>query len=155
MRSRIKSWAIALLLLAPAISAAASDEDAIRGKMQEWLNAFNSKDADRLAVLYSDTIYYANNGNKLALDSKAIIENYRTQFRAAPNVSIDFAEELVAAGPRFGHIAGKYRVNIPQEDGTVQQAFGRVLLIFEKIDAEWLLVVDFDNQGSDLNAQSF
>lgn len=155
MGKLFKCWALVMLLVAPSTSAAAVDEDAIRGRMQAWLEAFNSKDADALARLYSDKIYYANNGNTLALNTAAIIENYRAQFLASPDVTIDFAEELVAAGPRFGHIAGKYRVNIPQKDDTVAHAFGRVLLIFEKTDGEWLLVVDFDNQGSDLNAQTF
>ena len=155
MRQLITYAAASVLFLFSSMSAQALDEDVIRGRMQAWLNAFNEKDADKLAVLYSDRIYYANNGNKLALNTAAIIENYRAQFVAAPGVRIDFVEELVAAGPRFGHIAGKYRVNIPQDDGAVQQAFGRVLLIFERIDGRWLLVVDFDNQGSDLNAQSF
>ena len=133
----------------------ASDDDAIRDRMQAWLSAFNAKDADQLAALYSDKVYYANNGNKLALNASDIIENYRAQFTVAPDVTIDFREELVAAGPRFGHIAGRYRVNIPQQDGSTQRAFGRVLLIFERTNNKWLLVVDFDNQGSDLNAQSF
>ncbi len=155
MRKLVKCWALVMLLAAPSTSAASVDEDVIRGRMQTWLEAFNSKDADRLATLYSDKIYYANNGNKLALNVSAIIENYRAQFSASPEVTIDFAEELVAAGPRFGHIAGKYRVNIPQKDNTIAHAFGRVLLIFEKTDSKWLLVVDFDNQGSDLNTQSF
>lgn len=155
MRKVIKAILLLALLAAPTSFVGASEEDAIRGKMQAWLDAFNTKDAERLAALYSDQIYYANNGNKLVRDTKSIIDNYRTQFASAPKVTIDFSEELVAAGPRFAHISGKYRVNVPNETGGIQNAYGRVLLIFEKIESDWLLVVDFDNQGSDLSAQTF
>lgn len=155
MRKFLKLWIVCATLFASSTGVLASDEDAVRDRMQAWLGAFNAKDADQLATLYSDKVYYANNGSKLALNARDIIENYRAQFTVAPDVTIDFKEELVAAGPRFGHIAGQYRVNIPQEDGSLQQAFGRVLLVFERINNKWLLVVDFDNQGSDLNAQSF
>ena len=155
MRRVIRAVLLLALVAVPTGFLSASEEDAIRGKMQAWLNAFNTKDAGKLAALYSDKVYYANNGNRLVRDTKSIIDNYRTQFASAPNVTIDFSEELVAAGPRFAHISGKYRVNAPNETGGVHHAYGRVLLIFEKLKGEWLLVVDFDNQGSDLSAQTF
>ena len=155
MRRVIRAVLLLALVAVPSGFASASVEDAIRGKMQEWLDAFNTKDAERLAALYSDQIYYANNGNKLVRDTKSIIDNYRAQFVNTPNVTIDFSEELVAAGPRFAHISGKYRVNMPNQTGGVHHAYGRVLLIFEKLKGDWLLVVDFDNQGSDLSAQTF
>lgn len=145
------------LLLATfgSVSAQSSEEDALRGMMQSWLAAFNAKDAAALESLYADRIYYANNGNKLARSVSDIINGYRQQFAAAPNLTIDFSEELVSAGPRYGHIAGKYRVNVPTDDGVVSRAFGRVLLIFEKQNDDWKLVVDFDNQGSDLGPDNF
>ena len=155
MRRVIRAVLLLALFAVPTGFVGASEEDAIRRKMQEWLNAFNTKDAGRLTALYSDQIYYANNGNRLVRDTKTIIDNYRTQFASAPGVTIDFSEELVAAGPRFAHISGKYRVNVPSETGGIQHAYGRVLLIFEKLGDDWLLVVDFDNQGSDLSAQTF
>ena len=142
-------------LLSPASAAQIDDEDAIRAKMQIWITAFNNKDADGMKPVYSDNIYYANNGSPLARNLDSIIATYRTQFAVAPLVTIDFSEELVATGPRFGHIAGKYRITVPNAEGQTKQFFGRVLLIFEKQDGDWKMVVDFDNQGSDLSATAF
>lgn len=147
---------VGLLVMGASVISAANDNDAeIRALMQGWLNAFNSKDIDALISIYSDKIYYANNGNALARSVTDIRNNYAASFKAAPNVTIDFSEELVNTGEKLAHIAGKYRVNIPAEDGTIQHLYGRVLLIFEKQNHEWKMVVDFDNQGSDLSDATF
>jgi uncharacterized protein (TIGR02246 family) len=143
--------------LAPSVLAKAntSEETIIRGIMRQWLVAYNSKDIDALMSLYSDTIYYANKGNSLIQSKEAIRRNYEPQFKAAPNVTIDFTEETVKAGTTLAHIAGKYRVNIPQADSKVTHAYGRVLLIFEKEDGHWKLIVDFDNTANDITAVNF
>ncbi len=155
----MKYFAGALLTIAalfsPVGAVQTGDEDAIRAKMQTWVTAFNNKDADAMRSVYSDNIYYANNGSSLARNLDSIIATYRTQFAVAPLVTIDFSEELLDTGSRFGHIAGKYRITVPNADGEAKQFFGRVLLIFEKQDGDWKMVVDFDNQGSDLSDATF
>jgi ketosteroid isomerase-like protein len=137
------------------------DQNTIRGLMDHWLKAYNRKDIDNLKRLYSDRIYYANNGNSLALDKDAITRNYAQQFVASPKTRIEFAEELVSVTQDMGYIAGKYKVIVPQENKEAAHFFGRVLLIFERssnhekgVDG-WELVVDFDNQGSDITIQDF
>lgn len=130
-------------------------EDSIRGLMNSWLAAYNAKDIEALMSLYSEKIYYANNGNKLVRDTQTIRQNYTTQFKSGINTTIDFSEELITTGKTLAHIAGKYRVNIPQADGGQQHAYGRVLLIFEKQNTQWKLIVDFDNTGTDIATGSF
>lgn len=143
------------ILLPVSASSTGVNETAIRGLMQQWLTAYNSKDIDGLMALYSDDIYYANNGNSLTRSKEAIRRNYAPQFKNAPTVTIDFIEEITNASPSLGHIAGKYRVNIPQADGTTAHAYGRVLLIFRKENDQWKLIVDFDNSGPDIAATNF
>ncbi|WP_262694206.1 YybH family protein [Kordiimonas aquimaris] len=126
-----------------------NQEEVVRGLMSSWLAAYNTKDIDALMSLYSDKIYYANNGNNLVRDTQTIRQNYSHQFDSGSKTTIDFAEELITVGEKLAHIAGKYRVNIPQADGSKQNAYGRVLLIFEKQDEQWKLIVDFDNTGRD------
>lgn len=161
LRSAIKLAVVALMVLSGWLVAHAEDrnaraaKDEIRGAMQHWLSAYNSKNIDALMSLYSDKIYYANNGNGLQRSVAAIRANYVQQFKNAPNVTIDFSEELVATGNDIAHIAGKYRVNIPATDGGVSHAFGRVLLIFERQDQQWKLVVDFDNTAPDIDGITF
>lgn len=132
-----------------------TQENIIRGLMNSWLTAYNAKDIDALMSLYSDKIYYANNGSTLERDMQAIRQNYSSQFNSGSKATIDFSEELITVGENLAHIAGKYRINIPQTDGSKQHAYGRVLLIFEKQHAQWKLVVDFDNTGSDIATGQF
>lgn len=161
MRSCMKPTMVALMLTLGWFTANAADrqtdvnQQEIRAAMQHWLTAYNSKNIDALMSLYSDKIYYANNGSDLQRSVAAIRTNYAQQFKNAPNVTIDFSEELIAAGNDLAHIAGKYRVNIPQQDGKTSHAFGRVLLIFEQQDQQWKLVVDFDNVASDIDDATF
>ncbi len=149
----------AMMLLATAGSAfamsASAEETAIRGQMQQWLTAYNSKDIDALLSLYSDKIYFANNGSNLKQGAEAIRRNFASQFIANTNTSIDFLEEYLTVGETLAHIAGKYRVNIPKGDGQILRAYGRVLLIFEKENGQWKLIVDFDNTASDISANDF
>ncbi|MCK0070821.1 YybH family protein [Kordiimonas laminariae] len=141
------------LMLTPTVQA--DDKDIIRGKMQAWLDAYNTKDISALMALYGDRIYYANNGSDLVTSIEQIRANYGAQFKAGGGATVEFSEELVTVGEKLAHIAGKYRVNIPQGDGKAQSFYGRVLLIFEKQTDEWKLVVDFDNQGKNLSAENF
>ncbi|UTW54088.1 nuclear transport factor 2 family protein [Kordiimonas sp. SCSIO 12610] len=138
-----------------------NNTDTIRNLMNAWLTAYNSKDIDALMRLYSDKIYYANNGSNLQRNKSSIGENYQQQFSAAPNTRIDFKEELVSVNSGVGYIAGKYKVIIPADDAATRYFFGRVLLIFEQnpnhsvgMDG-WELVVDFDNQGADVSLDKF
>ncbi len=160
MKQSVQNLAVAaMLLLASAGSAFATpanaEENALRGKMQQWLSAYNSKDIDALLSLYSDKIYFANNGGDLKLGTEAIRRNFAPQFSNNANVTIDFSEELITIGETLAHIGGKYRVNIPQDDGEIQRAYGRVLLIFENENGQWKLIVDFDNIGNDISAADF
>lgn len=156
----VRYAALALLLLQAGIysvsaSTGQASEAVVRGLMQQWISAYNNKDIDGLMALYSDDIYYANNGNSLTQSKEAIRSNYAPQFKSAPGVTIDFTEETTVAGPSLGHIAGKYRINIPQADGSVAHAYGRVLLIFRNENDQWKLIVDFDNNGTDISATDF
>jgi len=160
MKQFIKNSAFVLLMLlvSPHPASAngdAGEQSAIRGLMQQWLTAYNSKDIDSLLSLYSDKIYFANNGNSVKKGIAAIRQNFAAQFKASPKTTIDFVEEIVTVGEALAHIAGKYRVNIPQADGNTAHAYGRVLLIFEKEKAQWKLVVDFDNTATDIAAADF
>ena len=156
VRFTVLTFAIMQMCLAPVYANVdEGGEIAVRGMMHQWLAAYNSKDIDALMLLYSDNIYYANNGNSLTQSKEAIRRNYEPQFKAAPNVTIDFTEELIKASATLAHIAGKYRVNIPHADSTLTHAYGRVLLIFEKQDGQWKLIVDFDNTANDITAADF
>ncbi len=151
----ISKIAAILFVIAGSVQSSASDEDTVRGLMKNWLDAYNTKNIEALMSLYSDQIYYANNGSDLERSTASIRQSYAAQFKAATGITIDFSEELINVGPKLAHIAGKYRVNIPQKDGTSNHTYGRVLLIFEKQSEGWKLIVDFDNNGSDLGAKYF
>ena len=157
MKQLIRVFSLILLVAGAEVMAKANDtnDNTVRALMQVWVDAFNTKDIEALMSIYSDEIYYANNGSPLERSIESIRENYAAGFKAAPNVTIDFREELVNTGETLAHIAGKYRVNIPAADGSTQHRYGRVLLIFEKQDGAWKMVVDFDNQGSDLSDATF
>jgi ketosteroid isomerase-like protein len=143
------------------VEASTMDKDIIRGLMDAWLKAYNSKNIDALMSLYSSQIYYANNGSNLTRRLEGIEENYKRQFKASPCTRIEFKEELVTVSGDTGYIAGKYQVAVPQSGAATNYFHGRVLLIFQRstnhsdgIDG-WQLIVDFDNQGQDVSKQDF
>lgn len=157
MREIIRLIIFCLLLSSGAASAIAErgEVPVVRVLMQRWLDAFNSKDIDALMALYSEKIYYANNGNSLERNLDTMRASYMAGFKAAPYVTINFSEELINTGETLAHIAGKYRINIPASDGSVNHVYGRVLLIFEKEGDDWKMIVDFDNKATDISPDIF
>ncbi len=132
-------------------------KDQIRNMMQRWLAAYNNRDIDELISLYDPNIYYANNGSDLERDLGDLKRGYEERFKSPTKTKISFKEEIVNAEANIGYIAGKYRVAIVPVDGSVTYAYGRVLLIFERLNeqSDWKLTVDFDNTSSDISSVDF
>ena len=139
--------------ISPAVQceAASNDPDQIRDMMARWLDAYNNRRVEDLLALYSDDIYYANNGSELISGLDAVSSHWKQQLSADTGVQIEFREELVRVRGLSGYIAGKYKVFNPDKQREKPLGFGRVLLIFERADcrSDWKLVVDFDNTGAD------
>jgi len=117
----------------PAASAVAvADEQSIRKIAEDWKSAYNRSDASKVASLYTEDGYYLS-AHILAHGREAIEAYWRRGIVAGGHV--DFIKPLtVFASGALGYTAGTYQAT--NAGVTVD---GRVLLVFRKIDGDWLI----------------
>ncbi len=106
-------------------------------RTNEWINAYNSMDANNLIPLYSeDAIYVSSHVNGLELDGRNnVIAYFQNGINGGGHIdnieilSMNFSCEIVT-------LLCKYQAT--NSDVTVM---GRNLLVMKKIDGKWLIAV--------------
>ena len=116
----------------PAIQREHPDKQAIRHIADVWKDAYNGRDAAKVASLYTEDGYYLS-AHVLAQGRAAIEAYWRRGILAGG--SIDFIKPLtVFVSGDLGYTAGIYRAT--NAGVTVD---GRILLVFKKIKGNWLI----------------
>jgi uncharacterized protein (TIGR02246 family) len=113
-----------------------------------WMDAFNGKDADRLAGLYADDAVMLPPNQPAIFGRDAIRADHEAQF-ASNDFKIELeALETVVDG-HLAYVAGRYRMWT--EDGTLVDR-GKYVEIWRAIGGQWLIHRDIYN--SSLPAQA-
>jgi uncharacterized protein (TIGR02246 family) len=118
-------------------SAWASAEEEVHARFEQWIVAFNSNDADKLAILYDQNArLFSTLGNEKPLDRRDSIRAYFTAaFRPGPgSVAFDHDDAVKVIGASAAIETGYYHFDITSPDGQRRTLVSRYTFAFEKKD---------------------
>lgn len=145
-----KETATATSPQAAASAKSASEEQAIRGQVERWLQLIKSKDAAAIAQMYAEDGAFMPPNAAIGKGRPAIEKNWAGMM-ATPGFDLTFAPEQIVLSSS-GDMAldrGTYRLTVAP-NGTKQVDTGKYVVVWRKIDGEWKAAADIIN--SDLPA---
>jgi uncharacterized protein (TIGR02246 family) len=129
---------------------AGTDEQAIRGQVDRWLQLVKAKDAAGIAELYAEDGAVMPPNAPIGKGRAAIQQTWTSMMRT-PGFDLTFAPEqiVVSSSGDMALDRGTYSLTIAP-DGTTQTDTGKYVVVWRKIDHEWKAAADIFN--SDLSA---
>jgi uncharacterized protein (TIGR02246 family) len=141
----IRSLALLLLLMTlhPVRVLAGADaleaEQAVEQATQAWVEAYNSRDADRIAALYApDALFWGTRAAAIA-DTPGQIAAYFVESVRNPNLRVKVNERRIRVYGEVGISAGVYTVT-DVKDGREVSTPGRFTFVFEQRAGRWVIV---------------
>jgi uncharacterized protein (TIGR02246 family) len=143
--SRLRSLALALslshgaVLPAPALAGTLDAEQEIAQATEGWVEAYNSRDADRILALYApDALFWGTRASAIA-DTPQRIAAYFLESVRNPNLRVKVNERRIRVYERVGISAGVYTVT-DLKDGKEVATPGRFTFVFEQRAGKWVIV---------------
>lgn len=139
---------IALLTLATVsigqkpVPAKPSPTKAVRDAFERLLDGIRQVDAAKVMSAYenSDRTLFFNNNGSVTLGWETMKSNRESLYEKTKNVSLDVTGVRVEMlGPRSAYVTCKWKQS-QEFDGQLEQASGRMTLIFRLIDKDWKIV---------------
>jgi len=129
-----------------AAAAQADNTDADQDKSQisaataAWIEAFNARDAQRIASLYApDAVFWGTISPTLRVTPAAVLEYFQSSVTRRPKLRMDLVDEH----PRvFGDIAintGAYTSREPRDEGEVVEA-SRFTFVYRREAGRWMII---------------
>jgi uncharacterized protein (TIGR02246 family) len=115
-----------------AVSPVADDDAALRRVSEEWMAAYNAKDAARVASLYIDGGYYLS-AHVLAHGREAIRAYFQKGIDAGGHIEAIHILET-HSDAKLAYSLGRYEAN-----NAGQKVDGRILLVLERRGDRWLI----------------
>ncbi len=128
----------------------ASDEQAIRGQVDRWLQLVKAKDAAGIAELYAEDGAVMPPNAPIGKGRAAIQQTWASMMQT-PGFGLTFVPEqiLVSSSGDMALDRGTYTLNFAA-NGTTQTDTGKYVVVWRKIGGEWKAAADIFN--SDLPA---
>jgi uncharacterized protein (TIGR02246 family) len=138
---------LAAVVLAVAVSGCSStpppafdqaDTQSINNLVQEFIKAYNAKDAAHVAKLFGDTGAVLPPNASTVRGSENVREYYVKRFRqGASDLALDVGEVVGAESLAFA--TGDYRLNMAPEGGEPRRDRGKFLFILRERKGIWQL----------------
>lgn len=130
--------------------ATGTDEQAIRGRVQHWLQLVKSKDAAGIAELYAEDGAVMPPNAPIGKGRAAIQQAWASMMKT-PGFDLTFVPEQITVSSS-GDMAldrGTYSLKVAP-GGTTQTDTGKYVVVWRKVGSEWKAAADIFN--SDLRA---
>ena len=129
---------------------AGTDEQAIRGQVDHWLQLVKAKDAAGIAELYAEDGAVMPPNAPIGKGRAAIQQTWASMMRT-PGFDLTFVPDqiVVSSSGDMALDRGTYSLTIAP-DGTTQTDTGKYVVVWRKIGREWKAAADIFN--SDLQA---
>lgn len=116
------------------------DKSQIRAATATWIEAFNARDAQRIASLYApDAVFWGTISPTLRVTPEAVLEYFQSSVARRPKLRMTLVDEY----PRvFGDIAintGQYTSREPRDEGEVVQA-SRFTFVYRRQGGRWMII---------------
>jgi uncharacterized protein (TIGR02246 family) len=131
--------ALTLLLAATTGAAAGEAEHDVERAMHDWVDAYNSRDAARIAAQYApDALFWGTRSAAIATEPVQIGAYFQESARN-PNLRVAVNERHVHVYGNLAVAAGIYTVT-DVKDGRDVSTPGRFTFVFEKRGERWVIV---------------
>jgi len=144
MRAVVVSWLCAFALVLPAqlragAGALETEQEAVQATMN-WVEAYNSRDAARIAALYApDAVFWGTRANTIATRPEQILQ-YFTESVRNPNLRASIDDRRVRVLEHGGAVvAGTYTIKDMKEGQEVSTP-GRFSFVLEKRAGQWVIL---------------
>ena len=135
---------------AAAAADAGTDEQAIRGQVERWLQLIKAKDAAAIAALYAEDGAVMPPNAPIGKGRPAIQQTWASMMQT-PGFDLNIIPEqiIVSSAGDMALDRGTYRLNISPNGAAVTDT-GKYVVVWRKIGNEWKAAADIFN--SDLPA---
>ena len=129
---------------------AGTDEQAVRGLVDRWLQLIKAKDAAGIGQLYAEDGAVMPPNAPISKGRPAIQQAWASMMRT-PGFGLTFAPEqiILSSSGDMALDRGTYRLTVAP-DGTTRTDTGKYVVVWRKIGGEWKAAADIFN--SDLPA---
>jgi ketosteroid isomerase-like protein len=114
----------------------------VRDAFERLLEGIRQVDAAKVMSVYENserTLFFNNNGS-VTLGWETMRENRESLYEKTKNVSLDVTGVRVEMlGPRSAYVSCKWKQS-QEYEGKLEQASGRMTLIFRQIGKDWKIV---------------
>lgn len=115
-----------------------TDIDGINQQMQEFIGAYNAKNAEKVAALFTSGALVMPPNASTVQGSVSIQEYYVNRFKqGASDLSLE-ANSVTGSGP-LAYASGNYRLKMAPPEGPERPDRGKFLFVFRSANNTWLL----------------
>lgn len=116
-----------------------AEEQEIQQATAAWVEAYNARDAGRIAALYApEATFWGTRSDSLRITPQQIAA-YFEESVANPTLRVKIEQQSVRVYGDVAFNAGTYTVS-DRKDGQEVQTPGRFSLVFNKRNGQWLIV---------------
>ncbi len=136
----MRSLLVSLLLASALLSVTtASPRDDVAAATQAWVDGFNSRDPERVLVLYAVDAVFWGTGSQILRDTPALIRAYFSVMPQRPDQRVTITEQRVRV---FGDLAintGAYTFSNVVEGRTTTSP-ARFSFVYQRRNGRWMIV---------------
>jgi uncharacterized protein (TIGR02246 family) len=136
------------LFIGLALRASAEPKDDVAAATNEWIEAFASHDAGKIAALYAPDAIFWGTTSPVIRDTPALIREYFENLKGRPTVRIELDEQHIRIYGDTAINTGRYTVH-EVRDGQPTVRPLRFSFTYRRHEGRWLIV---DHHSSALPA---
>lgn len=150
MKTLLAALPLALGIVASAGAQGTDDEAAVAAALVEWVQAFNARDAARIAALYApDAVLWGTSSRTIRATPEAVLAYFTDSVTKRPRLRTAVVDQHIRI---FGDMAinsGAYTSTEPREEGDLVSP-SRFTFVYRREGGRWWIV---DHHSSRMPAQ--
>ncbi|MBX9963691.1 MAG: nuclear transport factor 2 family protein [Burkholderiales bacterium] len=134
--------ALSLFTATAHAESAGTDQDKaqISAATAAWVEAFNARDAQRIASLYApDAVFWGTISPTLRLTPEAVLEYFQSSVTRRPKLRMALVDEHPRVFGDIGINTGAYTSREPRDEGEVVQP-SRFTFVYRKEAGRWMII---------------
>jgi uncharacterized protein (TIGR02246 family) len=135
-----KPAAMLLALLACSAAAWADAVEDVEAATNQWIAAFNRKDAKGMVALYAQDAVFFGTSSPVLRDKPELVWDYFKSLPTLGDAVVTLGEHHVQVFGKLAINTGYYTRSFMQQDGKTVNNPARFSFVYEKRDGKWMIV---------------